>query len=99
MIKVLYLREVADFVENLDYGDHVRLNRTRQLFEERGFFVGQKYIKKITKSGIWELRAGSIRLFLYIKGEHAIGVHIIHKKSQKLPLKDIRLAERRCKEL
>lgn len=99
MFKVLYLPIVAKYVENLDSEDHARLNRTRQLFEEHGFIVGQRYVKKITKGGLWELRAGKIRLFLFIRRNNAIGVHIIRKKSQKLPLKDVKLAERRCKEL
>lgn len=99
MFKVFYFPEVAEYVENLDSKDHARLNRTRQLFEKNGFIIGQKYVKKITRSGIWELRAGKIRLLLYIKGRTALGVNILHKKSQKLPLKDIRLAERRSKEI
>ncbi len=99
MFKVFYFPEVAKYVENLNVEDNSRLNRTRKLFEEKGFVIGQKYIKKITRSGIWELRAGKIRLLLYIKGNTAVGVHIIHKKSQKLPLKDIRLAERRSIEI
>lgn len=99
MFKVLYLEEVAEQIEKLLPEDHVRLSRTRQLFEKHGFIIGKKYIKKITKSNLWELRAGKIRLFLCIDGKTAVGVHILQKKSQKLPLKDLRLAERRCKEL
>jgi len=99
MFRVLYLPGVSKYIENLNPKDHARLSRTRQLFQERGFIVGQKYIKKITKGSLWELRAGKIRLFLCISGNTAVGVHIIQKKSQKLPLKDIKLAERRCKQL
>lgn len=99
MFKVLYLPEVAKYIENLDPKDHSRLARTRQLFEEYGFIIGQKYIKKIRRGDLWELRAGKIRMFLCIKENTAVGVHIIRKKTQKLPLQDIRLAEGRCKEL
>ena len=99
MFRVLYLSEVAKYVENLNPEDHARLNRARQLFEECGFIVGQKYIKKLTKGSLWELRAGKIRLFLCIRGNTAVGVHAIQKKSQKLPLRDVKLAERRCKGL
>lgn len=98
-MKVFYLPEVANFVEKLSYQDHTRLTRVRKLFEEYSFQIGAKYIKKITASGIWELKAGKTRLFLYIKGDKAIGVHIIRKKSQKLPIRDIKLAEKRSKEL
>lgn len=97
-MKVFYLPEVANFIEKLSCQEHTRLTRVRKLFEEYSFQIGVKYIKKITASGIWELKAGKIRLFLYIKGDKAIGVHIIRKKSQKLPIRDIKLAEKRSKQ-
>ena len=81
-MKVFYLTEVAKFIEKLDLQDHTRISRTRYLFEQYGFSIGQKYIKKITKD-LWELRAGKIRLFLCIKGHEAYGVHILYKKTQK----------------
>ena len=98
-MKVHYLSEVVDFIERLPFADHTRVQRIRKLFEDYGFQIGQKYIKKITGSNLWELRAGRIRLFLCIKGEEAFGIHIIKKKTQKLARHDIRLAEKRCKEL
>lgn len=98
-MKVFYTPEVVEFTERLSRQDYARLNRTRKLFERYGFQVGQKYIKKVAISGIWELRVGNIRLFLGIKGDRAIGVHIIHKKTQKLPIKDIKLAEKRFRKL
>ena len=97
-MKVFYLDKVAEFIEKLTYTDSARLERTRKFFEEYGFKIGPKYVKKIA-DGIWELRAGNIRLFLCVRGESAYGVHIIYKKSQKLPKKDIELAEKRCKQL
>lgn len=98
-MKIYFSVEVADFIEGLTLTDHTRLQRIRKLFEDYGFQIGPKYVKKITKSNLWELRAGKIRLFLCIKGEEANGVHIIMKKSQKLPLHDIKLAEKRCQQL
>ncbi|MEK7497767.1 MAG: type II toxin-antitoxin system RelE/ParE family toxin [Patescibacteria group bacterium] len=98
-MKVFFSPEVSELLEKLSRADRSRLDRTREFFEEYGFSVGPKYVKKITKSGIWELRAGKLRLFLCIKGDSARGVSLIYKKSQKLNLKDLRLAEKRCKEL
>lgn len=97
-MKVFYTDEVAKLIEKLDHPDHTRVQRTREFFENHGFQIGPKYIKKI-RSGIWELRAGKFRLFLCIIGDTAIGVHFIHKKSQKLLQRDIRLAEKRCREI
>lgn len=98
-MKVFYSGEVVKFVETLNKQDNAKLTRTRKFFEEYGFEIGQKYIKKITKSGVWELRAGKVRLFLCIVNNKAFGFHAIYKRSQKLPKRDIRLAERRCKKL
>ncbi len=95
-MKVYFLPEVVEFIEKLPYRDHARLQRTRKFFEDYGFQIGPKYIKKISAK-IWELRAGKIRLFLYIQTDIALGVHIIRKKSQKLPKKDIDLAVKRSK--
>lgn len=97
-MKVFYLEKVVEFIDNLEYKDRSRLDRTVKFFEDSGFQIGPKYIKKITKD-IWELRAGPIRLFLCIKANTAYGVHIIRKKSQKLPRKDINLAVKRSQYL
>ena len=90
-----FLQEVVGFIEQLNYQDHTRLQRTRKFFEEYGFQIGPKYLKKIT-GNIWELRAGNIRLFLCIQKGTAIGVHIIIKKTQKLHKRDIDLVVKRC---
>jgi len=97
-MKVYYSVEVTKFLEKAREKDGARVNRTRELFEQWGFKVGPKYVKKIS-GDLWELRAGRIRLFLYVKREKAFGVHIIYKKSQKLKAQDIELAKRRSREL
>lgn len=93
-MKVVYTEEVGGFIEKLNGNDSGRLARTKEFFETYGFQIGPKYIKKI-KQNLWELRVGKIRLFLCIKGNRAFGVHILYKKSQKLPKKDIKLAVKR----
>mgnify|MGYP001570674075 CR=1 FL=1 len=98
-MEVFYSREVQVFIESLDIYAQARLDRVRKLFEEYGFQIGSKYIKKITKSGVWELRAGNVRLFLCFRGSRAYGIHIILKKSQKLSKQDIDIAEKRNKQL
>jgi len=97
-MKVFYNEEVAGFVHKLNEDDWAVLKRTRKLFEYYGFQIGPKYIKKIGKN-LWELRAGKIRLFLSIKDGTAYGVHIIYKKSQKLPQKDLKLAIKRSQQV
>lgn len=97
-MKIIFSREVKIFIESLSFQDKSRIDRIRGLFETYGFTIGPKYIKKIT-GPIWELRAGKIRLFLCIKNNYIYGVHIIYKKSQKLPIDDIRLAIKRSKSI
>ena len=98
-MKVFYLTQVVKSLEHLRAQDRARLERTRTFFEEFGFRIGQKYIKKISPPNIWELRAGHIRLFLCIKREKAFGVHLLYKKTQKLPKADLELARERCKKI
>jgi len=97
-MKVYYIEEVIEFLDKANEPDKARVDRTREYFEVYGFGIGPKYIKKI-KANLWELRAGKIRLFLFITGEKAVGVHAIYKKTQKLPTKDIKLAEKRSLEI
>ena len=97
-MKIYYLEDVADFLEKLSEQERSRVTRTREYFEKYGFIIGSKYIKKIN-SKLWELRSGRIRIFLCMGNDKAIGVHVIYKKSQRLPLKDVHLAINRCKEL
>lgn len=97
-MKVYYLPEVVQFLEKASQKDRARVTRTRKYFEKYGFFIGKKYIRKI-KPNLWELRADKVRIFLCVKRSEAIGVHSIYKKSQKLPLREIRLAVKRCNEL
>lgn len=97
-MKVIYLGEVERFIRKIDIKDSGRLARTKEFFETYGFQVGPKYIKKI-RENLWELRTGKIRLFLCIKDQIAFGVHILYKKSQKLPKKDIKLAVKRSEEI
>jgi|SRR3989344_473096 len=97
-MKVYYFEEALKFLARLNDKERARVSRTREFFEKYDFSIGPKYIKKV-KPNLWELRASTIRLFLYIVGEKAVGIHIIRKKSQKLPLKDVKLAEKRSKEI
>lgn len=97
-MKVYYSRDVVKFLKKASAKDRARVSRTREFFEKRGYFIGPKYIKKIS-GNMWELRAGNVRLFLCARGDKVYGVHAIFKKSQKLKSHDIQLAERRCSEI
>jgi len=97
-MKIIFNKEIITFLESLSTKDRVRIDRIKELFEDYGFQIGPKYIKKI-RDNLWELRAGKIRIFLCIKGEFAYGVHAIYKKTQKLPKQEIRLSIKRCQQI
>ena len=65
--------------------------------------VGSEFFKKITKSGIWEVRAQySSNIFRFLcfkeKGDLVIVAHGFTKKSQRTPKNNIEAAERRMRE-
>lgn len=97
-MKVIYFKEVFDFLDSINERDRSRAEKIKELFENYGFQIGPKYIKKI-RMNIWELRAGKIRLFLCMVGGLAYAVHAIYKKTQKIPKSDIKLAIKRSKSI
>ena len=95
---IVYTQETEHFARNLTPQDRARLYRVKEYFERNGFSIGSKYIKKVTDD-LWELRAGRIRLLLFIKKDMFICVYAFYKKTQKLPKQYIKLAEKRIKQL
>ncbi len=85
------------FIASLDKARKARIDRIYYLFEEYGFNLPDKYLRKLTNN-VWELRPGDVRLFLTIKGNQGFIVHAIRKKTQKTPKKDLALAIKRIKE-
>lgn len=93
---IVTYNKAKEFIESLDRTRKARVDKIYDLFEEYGRFLPSKYLKKIGKN-IWELRPGDVRLFLTIKDNNAFVVHGIYKKAQKIPKKDIELAEKRIR--
>ena len=91
---------VTKFVNRLIPEERARIRRSQELFREYGLQLPTKYLKRMTGTqALWELRAGNIRLFFFIKDNTGIIVHAIKKKTNKTPLQDIQLAGKRQKEL
>ena len=67
------------------------------LFDEYGFSLDSRYLKKVTKQ-VWELRPGRIRLFVIRVHEQGIVIHVMYKKSQKITKETLRMLEKRVKE-
>jgi phage-related protein len=96
-MEVIYDPRVDKFIKKLIDRESAKVTEYVDLFEKNGFSLDQNYLKKV-KGSIWELRPGRIRLFLYMKNQQPIAVHIIHKKTQKLPLKEMKVIEERIKQ-
>ncbi len=86
---------VDEFIESLTVQDQARLIVDLDLLSEFG--PAGVVVKKLS-GGIWELKSGRIRLFFCgISRQQIRFVHAIVKKTNKTPLKDLKLAGQRCK--
>ena len=93
---IITYSKAKEFIGVLDKRRRARVDRIYYLFEEYGFFLPNRYLKKLTAK-VWELRPGDVRLFLTIKGDKGYVVHGIYKKTQKTIKKDLDLAIKRIK--
>ena len=55
--KIFTYSKAKKFIDSLDKVRKARIDRIYFLFEEYGYFLPQKYLKKL-RNGIWELRPG-----------------------------------------
>lgn len=95
-MKVSVDKRVKKTLDGLSKVDSAKVNRVVELFSEKGFIIGEPYLKKLNKS-IWELRPGRVRMLFGIVDEEVIIVNVFIKKTAKTPLKEIRLAESRLR--
>jgi phage-related protein len=92
---------VRDFVSNMPPQAKAKTINAFRLIEEYGLDVGIPDIKHL-EAALWEIRIkafeGSYRfIFTVVKGRVIILVHAFQKKSQKTPLREIRIARARAR--
>ncbi|MDJ0686305.1 MAG: type II toxin-antitoxin system RelE/ParE family toxin [Alphaproteobacteria bacterium] len=93
-------REIATLPADLQ----ASLIRTVDLIEEHGFpFVGQPHVKHLTER-LWEIRAkgrsGVARaIYVTATGETVVILHVFQKKTQKTPIKNLKLAKQRLRDM
>ena len=90
---------VADFIESLPDKAKAKVFRTIKLLKDYGVLLKEPYTKQI-RGKIRELRIkdsqGAIRvLYFTYTGMRFIFLHGFIKKADKIPIKDIELAEKR----
>ena len=98
-------REVlTEFIDKLDNITKARVRNSIRLLEKHGLdLLKNRSIKKISKKpDIFELRIigkRQVRLLFAIDDRNTyLVVHIFIKKTQKIPVKEIKLAQNRAKE-
>ncbi len=96
-MKIIYHPKVERVILFLDEKDKSKVIKVVDLFENYSFQLSREYLKKITKE-IWELRAGNYRLLFGIIKQFSIIVNFFQKKTQKTPIKEIKLAIFRFKQ-
>lgn len=90
-------RPVADFIAEQSGDTQAKIHKCLDLLSIYGARAGWPIVKKIEK-GLFELRIRGvieIRFFFVTHGTNVIILHGFKKKTQKLPLKEIRLARKR----
>ena len=96
-MKILLDSRIAKFLDKLNPTEKARILRYKNLLEKHGLSLPEPYLKKLEKD-IWELRPGQVRILLTAKKETAIFAHAFYKKTQKTPLKELKLAKKRILE-
>lgn len=90
---------VKEFIEELDYNTKARVNLSIRLLIDYGPFLKPPDIKKL-KNKLYELRITgkiSIRIFYTIYAGEYYLLHAFKKKTQKTPVKELKIALDRIK--
>lgn len=84
-------------VGKLRSSDRARIDKLRGIFEKNGFDLSEVHLKRISKM-LHELRSGRVRMLFGMIKDCAVITRVFIKATQKTPIKEIRLAEKRLKE-
>ena len=89
---------VEDFLNTLPERERLEVLRVIDLLEVYGLALGMPHARPI--AGMWELRAGSGRIFYVAAvGRRFILLHGYRKRSQAAPQREIETAQRRWAEV
>ena len=93
---------VKNFIDNLDEIAQGKVINTIRLLKMYGVQMGAPHARKIIGMDIWELRIlgkDSIRIFyIAIQNKTFLLLHAFIKKSQKTPVKELKIAKERLRE-
>lgn len=96
-MKVAVDKRIERILSSFSQSERARIDRVVDLFTDKGFLLSEIYLKKLSNN-VWELRPGRVRLLFGVIDNKAIVVNAFLKKTQKTPLKEVKLAESRLTE-
>jgi phage-related protein len=90
---------VEEFLKNLTRKEKTKVYKFIGLLEEKGLEMPYGYCKKFANSKLWELiidyGTNTFRVFYFYGNNKIILLHAIRKKTEKTPVSDKELAEKR----
>ncbi len=92
---------VLDFINEQDKIAYARLIQAIELLETDGPYLKPPHVKKL-QNKLFELRISgkvAMRIFFTIRNNEYYLLHVFKKKSQKIPLKELKTALDRMKEI
>ena len=100
--KILFFDDsIEKFILKLENKSIAKVFKTIDLLEKFSFKLGPPHCKKIDKD-LFELRIygnQKIRIFFTFKRDEIILLHIFIKKTSKIPLRELKTANLKLKEL
>lgn len=91
-----------DFILSLDLKAQSKVRAAIKLLQDFGIQMGLPHIKKLAGTELWELRilgSDSMRvLYIAVSGKTFLLLHGFKKKKNKMPSKEIKVAEYRLAE-
>ena len=99
-VEIVYFHDdVRVFIHNLDDVSLQKVYRAFDLIERYGHTLRMPHVRNLGKN-LYELRIlgrEHIRFFYTLKTDKAVMLHVFAKKSQRIPLQDLRLATERLR--
>ena len=92
---------VKEFTEEQDKPTYAKLIHAIELLETDGPYLKPPHVKKL-QNKLFELRISgkvAMRIFYTIRNNEYYLLHVFKKKSQKIPLKELKTAFDRIKEV
>ena len=94
---------VQDFIEGISKSDKARFAEVFENIEKHGFGCPRVTFKPL-RGKLWEIKfqsvGGKYRIaYIVVEADTMVWLHVFRKSTQKTPIKNLELAEKRMKEV